>query len=185
MLRKYPVIILTFLGIILFEAASTYATREFLTDEEIKKVQEAQEIDRRIKIYMKAAESRLETAEKRLLGEESEEGDPLEFFTAEDLVEGYYQILRSVMLNLDGAYQESGADLYKIKSGLKTLRKGTENAGKRLKILKQIAEDKQKEELWNLVNKSIDITEGAHEGAVYGLDKLEEILEKQEKRRRR
>lgn len=185
MLHRYPVIILSFLGIILFEAASTCAGKEFLTDEEIKKIQEAQEIDRRIKIYMKAAESRLETAEERLLGEESEEGDPLEFFTAEDLVDGYYQILRSVMLNLDGAYQEPGADLYKIKSGLKTLGKGTENAGKRLKILKRIAEEKQKEELWNLVNKSIDITEGAHEGAVYGLKEIDEILDKREKRRQR
>lgn len=157
--------------------------REFLTDEEIKKIQEAQEISRRVRIYMEAAEFRLKAAQERLSGVESVEGDPLEFFTPEEMVDGYYSILKSVMLNLDGAYQEPAPDLNKIKGGLKSLRKATEKAGKQLEILRRIAEEKRKEELWNLVNKAMDITEGAHEGAVYGLEKLSDESDKKRRTR--
>ncbi len=159
-------------------------TREFLTDEEIKKIQEAQEIDRRVKIYMEAAEYRLKTAQERLSGVESFEGDPMEFFSPGEMVDGYYQILRSVMLNLDGAYEEPGRDLNKIKSGLNSLRKTTDKTGRQLEFLRKIAEDKKDESLWNLVNKAMEITEGAHEGAVYGLKKIDEIFERNRKRRR-
>jgi hypothetical protein len=88
------------------------------------------------------------------------------------------------MLNLDGAYQEPAADLNKIKSGLKTLKKSTEKAGRQLGMLKRIAEDQRKEALWNLVNKAIDITEGAHEGAVYGLEEIDRLTDRNRKRRR-
>jgi hypothetical protein len=157
---------------------------EFLTDQEIKRIQEAQEIDKRVKIYMEAAEFRLKTAQERLSGVESVEGDPLEFFSPEEMLDGYYRILKSVMLNLDDAYQEPYADLNKIKSGLKSLRKATDKAGHQLEILKRIAEDNKKEELWNLVNQAMDITKGAHEGAVSGLEKIAEIEERRRRRRR-
>jgi len=54
---------------------------------------------------------------------------------------------------------------------MKALKGATESAAKELEILKKIAEEKQKEELWDLVNKAIDITNGAHEGAELGLSK--------------
>lgn len=164
-------------------AARNSLAREFLTDVEIKRIQEAQQIDKRVKIYMEAAESRLKTAQERLSGVESVEGDPLEFFRPEDMLDGYYRILNSVMLNLDGAYQEPGNDLNQIKDGLKSLKNTTDKTGKQLKILKRIAEDQKNEELWNLVNKAMDITEGAHEGAVYGLEKISEIEERNRRRR--
>ena len=53
-----------------------------------------------------------------------------------------------------------------------TLKKTTENAVKQLEILKRIAEEKKKEELWNLVNQAIDITKGALDGAESGLTRL-------------
>jgi alanine-alpha-ketoisovalerate/valine-pyruvate aminotransferase len=152
--------------------------REFLTDEEIKKIQEAQDINRRVRIYMEAAEYRLKTAQERLSGVESVEGDPLEFFTPEEMVDGYYSIVQSVMLNLDGAYQQPAPDLNKIKSGLKTLKKGAEKAGRQLEMLKIIAEDQKKEGFWNLVNKAIEITDGAHEGAVYGMEEIDKLSDR-------
>jgi hypothetical protein len=155
-----------------FVAARGSPGKEFLTDKEIAKIQDAQEIDARVKVYMDAAALRLKTAEERLVGKESEEGDPLEFFTPEDMLDGYYRILKSVMMNLDEAFQKPGQDRRKLEKALKTLKGATEDGGKQLEILKKIAEEKQKEELWNLVNRAIDITDGAHEGAEYGLSKL-------------
>ena len=158
-------------------------SKEFLTDEEIKRIQEAQEIDKRVKIYMEAAELRLQTAEERLSGKESVEGDSLEFFAPEDMLDGYYRILHSVMLNLDDAFRTPGTDLNEVEGGLKALKKGTDNAGKQLEILKRIAEEKRKEKLWDLVNRAIDITKGAHEGAVSGLEKISKIHERNRERR--
>ncbi len=76
------------------------------------------------------------------------------------------------MYNVDEAFQKPGYDRGKVRSALKTLRGATENMAKELEALKKMSEEKQKEDLWNLVNKAIDITGGAREGADYGLSKL-------------
>ena len=162
--------------------ANAFPEKEFLTDKEIAKIQDAQEIDERIKIYLNAATLRLKTAEERLTGTEPEPGDPLEFFTPEDLIDGYYRIIRSVMFNLDEASQKPKGDWEKLGKALKSLKGTAESAGKELEILKKIAEEKQKEELWKLVNNAMDITNGAHEGAEYGLSKQPAPPEKKKKR---
>ena len=52
---------------------------------------------------------------------------------------------------------------------LKNLKDSTEKGAKELQILKKIAEEKKNEEAWNLIQKSLEITDGAHEGAETGL----------------
>ena len=68
-----------------------------------------------------------------------------------------------------------------IGKALKILKKETEKAAGELEILKKMAEEKEKEELWNLINKAIDITNGAHDGAEYGLSKHPAPADKKEK----
>jgi hypothetical protein len=148
-----------------------YPAKEFLTDKEIATIQDAQAIDLRVLIYMDAAKLRLKTAEDRLAGKESQPGDPLEFFTPEDMLDGYYRILKSVMANLDAAYKQAGGEPQKVKKALKTLKTATEAMSGKLDVLKKMAEEKKKEKLWNLVNEAISITRGAHEGAENGLPK--------------
>ncbi len=155
--------------------------KEYLTPKEIEKIQDAQELDKRVKIYLEAATLRLKTAEERLNGKESEPGDPMEFFSAEDMVDGYYQIIRSVMLNLDGATQNPRTDKGMFVKALKNLKESTERSQKDLEILKKIAEDKRMEGLWNAVNRSLDITQGAHEGAQTALSKEPEPGKQKEK----
>lgn len=145
--------------------------KEFLTPAEIEKIGEAQEIDRRVKIYMEAAALRLKVAQDRLNGKESEPGDPLEFFSVEDMLEGYYRILRSVMFNLDDAAQKPGTDPGKFSKALKTLKDGTEKDARELEILKRMAEDRKLESVWNQVGRAAEITSGAHDGAELGLSR--------------
>ena len=145
--------------------------KEFLTPKEIEKIQDAQEIEDRVKVYMEAARLRLETAQERLEGKESEPGDPLEFYTPDEMVDGYYRIIRSVMFNIDEAYQKHNADQDRFVKALKNLKGTTEWAGRVLASLKKTAEEKRNEALWNAVNQAIDITSGAHEGAELGLSK--------------
>jgi hypothetical protein len=145
------------------------AQREFLTPLEVTKIQDAQEIEERINIYMEAAILRLKNAEERLSGKESAPGDPMEFYSVADMLDGYYRIVRSVMFNIDDAFQAPKTEKAKLGKALKNLKTTMERATKDLQVLKRIAEDKKLEEVWNLTNKAIDITKGALEGAEVGL----------------
>lgn len=143
--------------------------KEYLTEKEIEKIQDAREIDKRIQVYMEAADLRLRTVEDRLNGKESVEGDPMEFFSLEDMMEGYYRILRSVMFNIDDAFQSPSTDRGKLEKALKKMKDGTRKAVKDLEILKKVAEENKDEQTWTLVHKALDITRGAFEGAELGL----------------
>lgn len=153
-------------------AAGTPQVKEYLTPKEIERIQDAQEIDERVKIYMEVAELRLKTAEERLTGKESQPGDPLEFFSVEDLLDGYYSCLHSVMINLDDVFGKPGANTEKLKKALKSLQGTAGRAEKDLAVLKKLAEEKRLEAVWNRVNQSLDITRGARDGADLGLSRL-------------
>jgi len=143
--------------------------KEFLTPKEIEKIQEAQELDKRVKLYLDAATLRLKTVEERFRGQESNPGDPLEFFSIEEMLEGYCRIVRSVMFNVDDSFQNPASDREKLSKALKNLKDTTEKASKDLQVLKRLAEEKKNEEAWNLVSRGIEITGGAREGAETGL----------------
>lgn len=145
-------------------------TREFLTEEEITLIQIKQRIDPRIKAYLEFASMRLKSAESRLLGEETEPGDPLEYLTPEDMLDGYYQIMNSVMLNLQDAHEGIREDTNSIRKALKELRKRTEESLRRLEFLKRLAQDREDKELLRLIGRAEEITKGAHEGAAHALE---------------
>jgi len=145
--------------------------KDFLTNQEIEKIQDAQEIDLRVKVYLDAAALRLQAAEARLNGKESEAGDPMEFFTPEDMLDAYNQIIRSVMINLDDAFQKPSVSRDRVVKALKNLKDSMEKSTGRLAVLKKMAEEKEKEYLWTLVNRAAEITDGAREGAELGLSR--------------
>jgi hypothetical protein len=62
-------------------------------------------------------------------------------------------------------------DKQRIGKALKQLKSETEKDLEELLILKKIAEEKKNEHLWDLINEAVEITNGAHEGAGYGLSK--------------
>jgi len=164
--------------------AASVSAKEFLTEKEIASIQDTQAVDARVKIYLDAAALRLKSAEDRLVGKEPAEADPLEFFTPEDMLDGYFRIIKSVMMNLDAAAEKAGPNRTLLGKALKTLKSSTEKNAEQLQILKKIAEEKRKEELWNLVNNAIGITNGALEGAEYGLTKHPAPPEKEKKKKK-
>ena len=208
MIRIRPIALLLLVVSILMAApAPAGPAKEFLTDIEIEQIKDTRQIDMRVKIYMEAAALRLKTAGERLSGKESIPGDPLEFFTPEEMLDGYYRILESAMMNLEDAANMDGASLQRervllsedcgyncgsrapkpnrelIGKALKLLKSETEKDAGELEILKKTAEEKQREELWNLINKAIDITSGAHDGAEYGLSKHPAPADQKEKKK--
>jgi hypothetical protein len=151
-------------------AAEAHAAfNDFLTPQEIAKIQDAQEIDERVKIYMEAALLRLKTVSDRLAGKESTAQDPLEFFSIDDMLDGYYRIMHAVMLNLEDAAPNPKTDPRKFQAAMKSLKATTESGGKQLEAIRKIAEDQRKESVWKLAGRAIEINNGAHEGAVAAL----------------
>ena len=184
MTRFWPAVLNSLSILILFSVNNATALgKEFLTPKEIEGIQDTHDIVVRVKIYMDAAMLRLRSAEERMVGKETEPGDPLEFFTPEDMLDGYYRILKSTMMNIDDAAQNPRTDRSSLGRALKNLKSSTEKAAEQLQILKKIAEEKKKEEFWNLVNSAIEITEGAHDGAQSGLSKNPAPPEKERKKK--
>jgi hypothetical protein len=150
-------------------AAEPGLGNDFLTPREIAKIQDAQEIDERVKVYMEAAALRLKTVAERLSGIESASEDPLEFLSIEDMLDGYYRILHAVMLNLEDASQNPKTESAKFKAAMKSLNHATEAAGKQLEALQKIAENQRKEAVWKLAARALEINKGAHDGAAKSL----------------
>jgi hypothetical protein len=169
-----PVLIL---GTVYFSLPQASA-KEFLTPKEIEKIQLSQQIDSRVKAYMEAATLRLKTARERFGGIESEAGAPLEFYTVEEMIEGYYRIIKSVMSNLEDAYRNSSTDKEKLRAALTSLRDNSKSAEIALGVLKKLAEEKLDEKVWNQANQAIEVTKGALEGAEQGLSELPQPADK-------
>jgi hypothetical protein len=170
-MRCFPALTVLVAGVLLGTVHSGAAEKEYLTSAEIEKIQDTHEIDLRVKLLLDAGTLRLRTAQERLTGKEAEPGDPLELFSVEDLLDGYHRIVRSVMFTLDDAVQKPVVDKVRFPKALKALKDSAEHSLKELALLKQMVEDKRLEEPWNLVNKGIDITQGALDGAVEALAK--------------
>ena len=176
-----PLLPLFILGCLLPYASMSFE-KDFLTDKEIETIQLNQEIHLRVKSYLEFAAARLKAAEDRLNGIEPVALDPFELMMPEEMLDGYYRILRSVMMNLDDAYQNPDPRVRpKVRQALKALKSSTEKSLTQLEILKKIAEEKKNEGLWESVNKAIDVTNGAHEGAELGLAKDPEPSSKKKK----
>jgi len=151
-------------------AAFASPLRDYLTEEEIDGIRRNQKIDPRVKLYLKAASLRLTSAEARLAGQETEPGDPLEYFTPEDMLDAYNQILKSVMLNLEDAVQKFPPDRGGIRKALKHLQGVMKKSIPRLENLERMAAAKEETEVVRLVRRAIELSNGALEGAEEALE---------------
>jgi len=174
-----------FLLLFLMALAGAWA-RDFLTDKEIEKMRNTQDIDKRTGIYMDAASLRLTTALDRFEGKESEPGDAMEFYSRQEMLDDYYKILDRVMLIVGEAFESPRRrENINIKKALQALKSESSANLKRLSALMKLAEEKDEEELWNGINRAIDITGGVIDGADEGLSILAAREKEEEALRRR
>jgi hypothetical protein len=158
------------MALLIFAMLPGAFARDFLTEQEIKRMQNTQDIDRRTNIYMDAALLRLRTAQDRFDGKESVPGDEMEFFSQEDMLDDYYRIIDRVMLIVGDAFESPRRrENINIKKALNTLKSESSDNLKKLAELMKLAGEKQKEGLRNRVNRAIDITGGLLDGAEEGL----------------
>ena len=89
------------------------------------------------------------------------------------------------MLIVDDAFESPRRrENINIKKALNTLKSESADNIKKLSALRKLSEEKQKERLWDLVNRAIYITGGLLEGAEEGLSILAERERKEAERRR-
>lgn len=152
-----------------FADAFGYREREFLTEAEIDAIRRNQKIDPRVKLYLRAASQRLMSAQSRLSGQETLPEDPLEYLTPEDMLDGYYKILNSVMFNLEDASEKFPPDRGGIRKALKHLRDQMKKMIPELEFMEIRAVEREDKEMARLIKRAKDLSNAALEGAEQAL----------------
>ncbi len=149
------------------------------TEEELEKLRYFQDLNKRVDVFLKIAESRLDEIHRRMTGSEyaspdekkkkkkskkdEEESNPLEFFTYWDMVRAYERAIDGITVNIDDKHKfvEEG----KLKKVMKKLNKQVQKYIPRLEPVKQLALDRKDEELYKAVGKAVEISEIALKGS--------------------
>ncbi len=141
------------------------------TDEEYEKVQDAQELVKRVEVFLEIAEARLDEIERRLQRREWEKKDPnpLEFYTEAQMVHAYQRAIDGIMVNIDEKHSYKLASKKDVRKSLKKLNKKILEFLPRLEPLEKIAIDRQDQQLYRVVRLALKSSEIARKGSQLGL----------------
>ncbi|MDA2938791.1 hypothetical protein MYX75_11085 [Acidobacteria bacterium AH-259-A15] len=141
------------------------------TDEEYVKIQENQQLDKRVEVFLEIAQSRLEEIRRRREKKEwkKDEENPLEFYTYWDMVHAYQKAIDAIMINIDEKAIYKIASEKDIRNSLKKLYKRIQEFIPQLEPIKQLAIDLQDEALYKKLIKAQETSIIAQKGALYGL----------------
>ncbi len=145
------------------------------TEDEYSKVQHAQELVKRVDVFLEIAERRLDAIEHRRQGiEEEDEGedgdeDPLMFHTYTDLLHAYIRAVDGIMTNIDERVELRTATERDIRRSLRKLADSVEEFLPRLGALEDLVREQRDEGLLRKYREALRSTEIARKGAQYGL----------------
>jgi hypothetical protein len=139
--------------------------REHLTEKEIDWIREEQLIDKRIEVFVKAADRRLlvlNTPDAKQTKKEDEKWGPLPTGTMLELLQDYKKILEEAEEKLDDAFERNSKDPLIIKA----LKKFKDGATKHISLLQSLeSKMKDKRELMALAE-AIEEAEAVTKGEV-------------------
>ena len=141
------------------------------TEEEYDKVQEAQELEKRVEVFLEIAEARLVEIERRMKEDKWDKKDPnpLEFFTYAQMMHAYWRALEGIMINIDEKAKYKLAEPKEIKKSLKALNKKIQDFIPRLEPVRQLSIDLKDEELYGETRKGMKASDTALKGSQMGL----------------
>ncbi len=172
------------------------ATDDCFTDAEYEKLQQNQELVKRVEVFLEIAESRLLEFERRMSarerepqaeingdppessqnteGQEShpEEENPLFFFDYWELVRSYERAIDGIMVNVDDRMEHRPPSREELKETLEKLQEKVTEFIPKLAPIKQLAERRKDETLYNEIRKSEGTSEIAQKGSQHGLQNL-------------
>lgn len=145
--------------------------RDRFTDEEYTDVQMAQELPKRVKVFLGIAESRLEEIQRRIDKQEwtEKEDNPLAFYTYQDMVHAYLHAIDGIMTNIDDKVIYKTASREEIEESLKALNKNISEFIPQLKLIKDFALKLQDQPLYKKLLEAEEVSIAAQKGSLYGL----------------
>lgn len=146
------------------------------TEEEYQKVQYAQELPKRVEVFLKIATARLDEIDRRREGREwdEEEPNPLEFYTYEDLLHGYDRAINGIMTNIDEKARTNAAKEKDIREALKNLKEKIDKFIPRLQALEDLVREQKDLAFYKQYREALRSSDIARKGALYGLGAPEE-----------
>jgi len=141
------------------------------TEEEYTRIQYAQELVKRVDAFLKIAESRLDEIDRRRKGQEwdKKEPNPLELYTYEDLLHGYYRAVEGIMTNIDSRARSGAEEEKNIRKSLKKLDEKIDGFMTRLQDLESLVRESMDERLYKKYTAALRSSEIARKGAHLGL----------------
>ena len=171
-------------------AVSVAQSADGFTDEEYTKIQRAQKLDRRTRVFLKIAEDRLEALDERwtrLTGKEppvtgkkrkkrkkkkspnGEAEGPLAFHAHWELLHAYERAIDGIMINIDEKANQrrlSGEDIHKV---LKRFCENVLQFEPRMETMEKLAVQLDDEDYWLTLEEARKTTEIARKGCRLGL----------------
>ena len=156
------------------------------TDREYSKIQLAQELTRRVDVFLEIAKRRLEEIKKRINPEEAgkktkdtdkkkeknaqdSEDDSLEFHTYWDMVRSYDRAVEGIMINIDEKDTHKLAGQKDIRKALKKFCKQLKNFVPQFDPIGKLALEQQDEDLIAEVKQAKQTSSTAQKGCLAGL----------------
>ncbi|MFQ5740356.1 MAG: hypothetical protein ACE5JX_15215 [Acidobacteriota bacterium] len=144
------------------------------TQAEYEKIQLAQKLSNRVKVFLKIAESRLREISTRIRDHQEKEQDPkesnpLEFFTPAQMVHAYSKAIDGVMVNIDDRAKRKTESKKEIHKSLKQLNKRILKFIPQLEAFQEFALQTRDEELYREVQKAMKTSDIARKGSQLGL----------------
>lgn len=150
---------------------SARAVDDRFTDKEFTKIQEHQELVKRVETFLAIAETRLQEIQRRMQNKpwEGKEENPLQFYTYWDMVHAYERAMDSVMINIDEKARYKMAQEKDIRKALQKLNEKIKEFIPQLTPIKDLAVKLQDEELYKEVQKAEKTSDDAKRGSEFGL----------------
>ena len=175
------------------------ATDDRFTDAEYAKLQFHQELVERVEVFLEIAESRLLEFERRMTPREAEpkahsqkdpaesgqdaeaqesdpaEENPLFFYDYWELARSYERAIDGIMINIDDRMENRSPPREELKESLEKLQEKVTEFIPKLAPIKQLAERRRDETLYNEVLKAEETSEIAKKGSQHGLKNLKRV----------
>ena len=143
---------------------------------EHEKLREAQKLRRRVKVFLKIAEARLDEIERRISAEKwrKERKNPLEFYTYAQLVRAYNRSIEGIMINIDEKVNSNVETEENIKKSLLQFKSKMPSFVRRLEPVKKFSEYQNDRDLYLEWGKAWESSQMALKGSKLGLKKLKQ-----------
>lgn len=145
-------------------AASSAQKRDHLTEQEVDLIREFQEIDKRVEIFLKAADRRLlllANPDATQTKKEEEKWGPLPKGTRLELLQDYKRILEEAMEKIEDAYERDATSKLLPKALSKFKEAATRHLAQLRGLQSQLTDKKEKIALEEAIEEAETATKGA------------------------